>query len=67
MEPRFNFCLIFKGSCFKKSATSTPPKRINVFIVCELDTGSRDLNSKFTLKDCLFRGIELAKNVDLDK
>ena len=28
---------------------------------------SRDLNSKFTLKDCLFGGVKLTKNADLDK
>ena len=33
----------------------------------ELDTWSRDLNSDFTLKDCLFRGVKLAKIADLDK
>ena len=32
-----------------------------------MDTWSRDLNSDFTLKDCLFRGVEWAKNADLDK
>ena len=36
-------------------------------IVYELDTWSRDLNSGFTLKDCLFGGVKLAKNVDRDK
>ena len=50
-----NFCLIFKGSCLKqKSSIYTPPNRINVFIVYNLDTWSRNLNSDFTLKDCLF-------------
>ena len=28
---------------------------------------SRDLNSDFTLKDCLFGGVKLAKNADPDK
>ena len=28
---------------------------------------SWDLNSDFTLKDCLFGGVKLAKNTDLDK
>ena len=39
----------------------------NFFIVYKLDAGSRDLNSDFTLKDCLFEGVKLAKNVDPDK
>ena len=39
----------------------------NFFIVYELDTWSRELNSHFTLKDCLFRGFKLAKSTDPDK
>ena len=30
-------------------------------------TQSRDLNSNFTLRDCLFVGVKLAKNADPDK
>ena len=37
------------------------------FIVYELNTRSGDFNSDFTLKDCLFGGVKLAKNVDPDK
>ena len=56
-----NFCLIFKGSGVKqKNATFTPPNIINIFIDYELDTWSQDLNSDFTLKDCLFGGVNLA-------
>ena len=63
-----NFCLIFKGSCLKpKNATFTSSDIINYFVVYELDTWSRDLNSYFTLKGCLFGGVKLAKNADLDK
>ena len=63
-----NFCLVFKKPCLKqKNITSTPPNRNNFFIVYELDTWSRDLNSDFTLKDCLFGGVKLAKNTDPDK
>ena len=39
----------------------------NSFIVYELDTWSRDLNYNFTLKDCLFEGVKLAKSVNTDK
>ena len=35
------------------------------FIGYELDTWSRDLNSDFTLKYCLLRGVKLVKNADL--
>ena len=37
------------------------------FSVYELDTWSRDSNSNFTLKYCLFAGTKVAKNADLDK
>ena len=36
-------------------------------IVYELDTWSGDLNSDFTLKNCLFGGVKLAKTTDPDK
>ena len=36
-------------------------------IVYELDTWLRDLNSDFTLKDCLFGGVKLAKHAHPDK
>ena len=36
-------------------------------IVYELDAWSRDLNSDFTLNDCLFGGVKLTKNPDPDK
>ena len=44
----------------------TPPNK-NFLIVFKLDTWSRDLKSDFTLKDCLFQGVKLAKNADPDK
>ena len=63
-----NFYLIFEGSCLKqKDATFTPHNVINFFIVCKFDAWSRDLNSDFTLKDCLFGVVKLAKNDDCDK
>ena len=62
-----NFCLSFKGSCLKqKNATFTPPNRIN-FFVYKWNTCSQDLNSDFSLKDHLFGGVKLGKNVDPDK
>ena len=63
-----NFCSVFKESCLKqKKATFSPPNRINIFTVYQLDTWSQDLNSIFTLKRCLFGGVKLAKNADRDK
>ena len=40
---------------------------VNLFIVYELDTWSRDLNTESTLKDCLFRAVKLIKNADTDR
>ena len=37
------------------------------FIVYKLNAWSRDLNSDFTLKDCLSGGVKLAKIADRDK
>ena len=63
-----NFCLSFKGSCLRpKNITFTPPDIINFFILYKLDTQPQDLNSDFTLKDCLFGGVKLTKNVDQGK
>ena len=59
----------FKGSSFKQEDKTafTPKNVVNLFIVYELDTWSRDLNTGFTLKDCLFGAVKLTKNADTDK
>ena len=60
-----NFSLAFNGSCLKqKSGTYTPPNKISFFIVYELGTWPRDLNSDFTRE--LIAGVKLAKNADKD-
>ena len=65
---RFKFCLKYKGSCLKqKSATNTFRNRITCFIVYELDSCLRDLNSDFTLGVCLFGAVKLATNADPEK
>ena len=51
----------------KKTATYTTPNRINFFIVYELNMWSRDLNSDFTLKNCIFGDVKLANNAEPDK
>ena len=56
--------LKFKGSCLKQGDKENV---VNLFIVYELDTWSRDLNTEFTLKDCLFGAVKLTKNADTDK
>ena len=35
---------------------------MNIFIVYDLDTWLRDLNSGFTLNDCLLGSVKLTKN-----
>ena len=54
--------IIFKGSCLRQKTVI-----ISFFIVYELDTWSRDWNSGFTSKDCLFGSVKLAKSADPDK
>ena len=58
-----------KGSCLRQEhkATFTPNNVINLFIVYELDTWSRDYNIDFTMKNCLFGSKKLTKNFDPDK
>ena len=47
--------LKFKGSCLKQEdkVAFAPKNVVNLFIVNELDTFSRDFNTDFPLKDCL--------------
>ena len=40
---------------------------MNLFYVYKLDVWSRDLNTTFTLGDCLFGAVELTKNVHAHK
>ena len=63
-----DLCLVFRGSRLKqRNITFTLPNKTNIFIIYELDAWSWDLNSYFTLKDCLFGGAHLAENADPDK
>ena len=58
----------FTGSCLRQEFTTfTPNKVVNLFVVCELDRWSQYLNSKFTLKDCLFGVVKLFMNADPNK
>ena len=51
----------------QRNTTFTPSNIIIYFIIYELDTWSRELNSDFNLKDCLFGGVKLAENAEQDK
>ena len=58
----------FRFSCLKQyKVTFTPRNVAHLFIAYELDTWLRDLNSGFTLKDCLFEAVKLTKNADPDR
>ena len=61
--------LKFKGSCLKQedSAPFTENNIANLFVVYELDRWSRETNTDFTLKDCLFEALKITKNADPDK
>ena len=51
----------------KRKKTQLLLLQIEFFNVYELDAWSRDLNSNFTLKGCLFGGVKLTTNADLGK
>ena len=60
--------LEFKRSFLKQDkVTFNSNSVLNIFIVYELDTWLRDLNTDFTLKDRLLGSLKLFKNADLDK
>ena len=59
----------FKGICLKQDSVSFLQKKkvVNLYISYELDTSSKDLNTDFTLGNCLFGAVKLTKNADPDK
>ena len=59
--------LKFGGSCLKQDKATFTPKNVVSLFVYELDTWSRDLNTDFTLKNCLFGSVMLTKNDNPDK
>ena len=62
--------MVFKGSYLKQKTTTFNPSNIindkkNItIIVYKLDAWLRDLSSDFTLKDCFFGEVKVAKNAD---
>ena len=61
-------CLKLNGSYLKQNTTTfNLANVINLFIVCEIDTWSRDLKADFNLKNHLFRTVELTTNADPNK
>ena len=61
--------LKFEVSCLKQEDKAAFPQKneVHFFIVYELDSWSWDLNTDFTLRDCLLEGAKLSKNSDPDK
>ena len=53
------------GSCLNlDKAISVHRNLVNLFIVYELDTWSRDLSKKLTLNNCFSEAVKLTKNAN---
>ena len=57
----------FNGHCLIKNNISIPKKVINLYISYRLGPQLKNLNTDFTLSNCLFGSVKLTKNADLDK
>ena len=58
----------FKGSYLKQDKVNfTPNSAVYLFIIYELDRWPQDLNTDFSLQECLLGALELTKNADPDK
>ena len=58
----------FKGICLKQKSVSFLHKNVvNLCISYTLDKWSKDLETYFTLGNCLFGAVKLTKNADPDK
>ena len=57
----------FNGHCLIKNNISIPKKVINLYISYTLSPQLRNLNTDFTLGNCLLGSVKLTKNADLDK
>ena len=57
----------FNGHCLINNIISFPEKVIDLYISYILSPWLRNLNTDFTLNNCLFGYVDLAKNADLDK
>ena len=60
--------MIFKEICLKQKSVSFRYKIvINSYISYTLDKWSKDLDTDFTLSNCLFGAVKLTKNADPEK
>ena len=55
--------LNFNGYCLKNNNISISKKEINPYISYILNPWLRNLNTDFTLNNCLFASLELTENV----
>ena len=57
-----DFRTTFKGICLKQNSVSFLHKNIvNFYIIYKVDAWSKDLNTDFTLRNCLFGEVKIAK------
>ena len=57
----------FNGHCLINNNISIPEKVINLYISYTISPWLRNLNTDFTLNNCLFGSVKLHKNADPDK
>ena len=57
----------FNGNCLIKNSISILKKVINLYISEILNPWLRNLNTDFTLNNCLFGSVKLTTNADPDK
>ena len=59
----------FNGSCLKQSnkISYTHKKIVNIYIVYEINKKDNTIISGPTLENCLFGGVSLTNNADIDK
>ena len=55
------------GHCLIKNSIFIPKNVINLYISYTLGQQLKNLNTDFTLGNCLFGSVKLTKNADLDK
>ena len=58
--------IYFNGHCLINNIC-IPKKVINLYISYTINPQLRNLNTDFTLGNCLFESVKLTKNADLDK
>ena len=57
----------FNGHCLINNNISIPEKVMNLYISYTISPWLRNLNTDFTLNNCIFGSVKLNKNADPDK